>query len=713
MSPSRFESPPRSPLARVQRQAGTLDAILGASSDLVYLCGRGGEFLYANPSGAEAWGLDQAEILGRSWRDLGVPADVAATFDAQRGNVFETGRTIVDGLNLPTGLGERVYEYSLSPFRDGGAEVEAVVFTLRDITDRRRAEEALRDREEKYRLLAENSTDMISRHDPLGVYLYVSPSCRRLLGYEPDELVGRSAYELIHPDDREEVSQYHSRILATSDLFTVPYRVIRKDGAVVWFETTVRTVRNSWTGEVVAIHCTSRDISRRKQAEEALRQSEERFRGAFDAAVVGIGIVTPDGRWLRVNPSLCEIVGYTESELLDLTFQEITYPDDLDSDLRQMNQLLDGAIDSYRMEKRYVHKQGHPVWILVSVSLVRGAEGQPLYLVGLIEDITRRRRAEEQLREQNQRLESLIRSERQAHLTLKQAEYQLVQAEKLTALGQLVAGLAHEINNPLAFVNNNIAVLRRDTALLRELLSLYRQGDASLAASAPDLLARIRDFTDRIDLDYTLESLDRLTTRSTEGLRRIRQIVGDLRDFARLEEGELSEVDLNEGIRSTVNLISGRARDQGVELALDLAPLPPLAGSPGKLNQVVLNLLSNAIDATPEGGNVIVRTRTLGAAESAVPGIAIQINDSGTGIDPAIRDRIFDPFFTTKPVGQGTGLGLSLSYGIIHDHGGTIRVESPPGQGARFTIFLPLARLTPARQPDDRRERPLPGETSD
>jgi signal transduction histidine kinase len=320
--------------------------------------------------------------------------------------------------------------------------------------------------------------------------------------------------------------------------------------------------------------------------------------------------------------------------------------------------------------------------------------------VKLIEDITRRRRAEEQLREQNTRLEALIRSEREAHQALKHAEAQLVQAEKLTALGQLVAGLAHEINNPLAFVNNNVAVLRRDSALLRELLTLYRQGDEALADSAPDLLARIRALSDRIDLDYTLNSLERLTTRSSEGLRRIREIVGDLRDFARLDESEVSEVDLNDGIRSTVNIISGRARDRGIDLVLDLALLPRVACSPGKINQVVLNLLSNAIDASPESGTVTVRTRVVPA------GVEIHILDDGPGIDPAIRDRIFDPFFTTKPVGQGTGLGLSLSYGIVHDHGGTIRVESPPGQGAHFTVHLPLTHPTPVPEPDERRERP-------
>ncbi len=174
---------------------------------------------------------------------------------------------------------------------------------------------------------------MISRHDPAGVYLYVSPACTRLLGYEPGELIGRSAYDLIDDRDREDVGRVHGALLGTSETFTVTFRIHRKDDSVIWFETTTRTVRDPSTGEVVEIHCSSRDVSERKQAEEALRQSEERFRAAFDAAAVGIAMATPEGRWLRVNPALCEIVGYSEPELLLMTFQEMTHPDDLVPDL--------------------------------------------------------------------------------------------------------------------------------------------------------------------------------------------------------------------------------------------------------------------------------------------------------------------------------------------------------------------------------------------
>jgi signal transduction histidine kinase len=171
--------------------------------------------------------------------------------------------------------------------------------------------------------------------------------------------------------------------------------------------------------------------------------------------------------------------------------------------------------------------------------------------------------------------------------------------------------------------------------------------------------------------------------RSRDGLKRIQHIVKDLRDFARLDESDLHEVDLNAGIESTVNIIRGQAKKQDVELQLDLAPLPGVTCYPAKINQVVLNLVANAIDACSAGGKVTVSTKANG------DGVAIEIADTGSGIDPAVAAKIFDPFFTTKPQGKGTGLGLSISYGIVRAHGGTINFETQLGRGTRFHIDLP------------------------
>jgi len=276
-------------------------------------------------------------------------------------------------------------------------------------------------------------------------------------------------------------------------------------------------------------------------------------------------------------------------------------------------------------------------------------------------------------------------SERRAHEELKKAQSQMVQSEKLAALGQLVAGVAHELNNPLSFVSNNVAVLQRDVNALRELCELYGQGQSIFEQHRPELRARIRELEERIDLDYTLNNLDGLMNRSREGLKRIQHIVKDLRDFARLDESDLHEVDLNAGIESTINIIRGEAKKEQVGLELKLSPLPPVTCYPAKINQVVLNLVTNALDACSPGGKVTVATR------AQADGVEITVADDGSGIDPAIREKIFDPFFTTKPQGKGTGLGLSISYGIVQAHGGAIDFEPGVDRGTCFKVRLPFS----------------------
>ncbi len=284
-------------------------------------------------------------------------------------------------------------------------------------------------------------------------------------------------------------------------------------------------------------------------------------------------------------------------------------------------------------------------------------------------------------------LQELASSEHEAHEALKNTQSRMVQTEKMASLGHLVAGVAHEINNPLSFVSNNVAVLERDLKDLLGLIELYRQGEADLTKSQPELVQKIIDLDERIDLNYSLSNLPRLIDRTREGLRRIERIVKELRLFARVDEGDWNEVDLNPGIESTINIIKGYARKRGVRVVMDLGALPTIRCRAARIHQVIVNLLTNAIDACAENtGVVTVHTQP----EPEAMGIRIDIEDNGCGIDAAIRERIFDPFFTTKPVGQGTGLGLSISYGIIEEHDGRIEVHSTPGHGSCFTIHLPI-----------------------
>ncbi|WP_435009125.1 sensor histidine kinase [Tundrisphaera lichenicola] len=271
------------------------------------------------------------------------------------------------------------------------------------------------------------------------------------------------------------------------------------------------------------------------------------------------------------------------------------------------------------------------------------------------------------------------------HLELKETQSRMIQQARLASLGQTAAGVAHEINNPLAFVTNNLVVLRREISGLHDILLLYQQAEQTMGEDRRDLFAKISEISDEVDLPFVLENLDSLLERTRGGLLRIQKIVADLRDFAHLEEAEFQEADLNAGIGTTVRLMRNLAEDRRVSLESRLSPIPRMTCFPTKLNLVVQNLITNAIEACPRGGRVLVETSEVDG------GNEIRVSDDGCGIAPENLDRIFDPFFTTKPIGKGTGLGLSMSYGIVKDHGGTIQCESSPGQGTRFTVHLPVA----------------------
>ena len=386
------------------------------------------------------------------------------------------------------------------------------------------------------------------------------------------------------------------------------------------------------------------------------------------------------------------------------------YSDEARAVLTGLKSVLEGRIPHFRLEYP-CHSPTEARWFLIHASPLRGPAGG-IVTAHLV--ITERKLAEiaarqaaDRLASSNEELVRLIaerdeiaRSRHQAYLELeaayqelKAAQSQLVQAEKLSALGQIVAGVAHEINNPLAFVTNNLALLRRETHALTEVVALYESAHPLLTDHHPELITHINEVRSQLGLGLTCEDLDELMERTAYGLKRIHHIVTSLRNFARLDEALLKEADINDGVRSTIGILSMKARERGVRLELDLAALPQLCCYPGQINQVVLNLVANAIDACAEGATVIIRT------VEAEGGVEIHVIDEGEGIDPSIQNRIFDPFFTTKPVGQGTGLGLSIGYRIVDSHGGRIRVESAPGKGSHFTVWLPLESRPPHAQP--------------
>jgi signal transduction histidine kinase len=302
----------------------------------------------------------------------------------------------------------------------------------------------------------------------------------------------------------------------------------------------------------------------------------------------------------------------------------------------------------------------------------------------LEEDIRKREAAEAELTRRNHELTEL-------NARLSMAQEQLMQSEKLASIGQLAAGVAHEINNPIGYVFSNFETLGTYIGRMLAMFDTYQQAEASIGDAA--VLAKVRALRASIDLDYLIEDIPLMMAESREGITRVRKIVQDLKDFSRVDANqEWQWANLHAGIDSTLNIVSNEVKYKA-DVVKDYGAIPDIECQPSHINQVIMNIVINGAHAIgAERGVITIRTGCAG------PSVWIEISDTGAGIPKEIQSRIFDPFFTTKPIGSGTGLGLSLSYGIIQKHNGQIEVHSEPGQGTTFRITLPVRRA-PAQEP--------------
>lgn len=559
----------------------------------------------------------------------------------------------------------------------------------------------------------------------------------------------------------------------------------------------------------VALEKLHQQIGERERIEQELRESEQRFRATFEQAAVGIAHITEDGRWLRVNQRLCEIVGYSREETIGRTFQDITHPDDINNQQSYIHQLFSGEIQSYSLEKRYFRKDGSIVWINLTASLKRSTSGIPRYMIAVVEDISDRKLAQAELdrffhlsfdmlavasvdgyfkrlnpawqktlgytleellaepflnfvhREDRsltlvevekiqtgatieyfenrfrcqdgsykwlawtavpvitegliycvarditsaKQVESNLRSSEarerakatQLELTLeelKQTQSQLIHSEKMSSLGQLLAGIAHEINNPVNFIYGNLCHASEYAEDILGIVQLYQHHYTNPTAE-------IQEEAEAIDLEFLMEDLPKLLSSMKVGADRIREIVLSLKNFSRLDEGQMKAINIHEGIDSTLMILHNRTKargdNPGIEVIKEYGELPLVECYCGQLNQVLMNIITNAIDALEEqrskGVGEIPRSPAIRIRTEMVDNnrVAIRISDNGPGMNENVREHLFDAFFTTKPAGVGTGLGLSISYQIIVEkHRGQLTCHSEEGKGTEFAIELPI-----------------------
>ncbi len=457
----------------------------------------------------------------------------------------------------------------------------------------------------------------------------------------PEELIGKNDFdmgwkeqaELYRADDKE-VMDSNTPKLSYDELQTTP------DGGSIWLRTSKVPLRNE-VDEVFGMLGVYEDITEYKKVELRLQESEERFRKAFENSAIGMALVGLDGRWLKVNASLCRIVGYPEAELLGKTFQDITHPDDMETDLDYVAQLLAGEIDHYQMEKRYFHKDGHTVWVLLSVSLIRDAQNKPVHFVSQIEDITAQRLAEESIRKMNVELEEKVR-ERTRQLL--EAQEELVRKEKLAVLGQVAGSVGHELRNPLGVMSNAVYFLQ------------------TVLSDADDI---IREYLNIIKDEIAGSE----------------RIVSDLLDAVRTKPPHQETVGIKELLDQTLRKYIVPA---SVSVKLDMPEtLPPLRVDAMQIHQVLRNLISNGVEAMPDGGTLEISA----IANTQDQTVRVSVRDSGSGMTPEVMEKLFQPLFTTKA--RGIGLGLVVVKNLTQANGGKVEVQSEPGKGAVFIVTLP------------------------
>ncbi len=512
-------------------------------------------------------------------------------------------------------------------------------------TQLKSTQDALKKSEAHYRSLFNNLPIGLYRTTPEGLVLDANPMLVQMFGYPDKEtFLSRRAEELyVTTEDREVFKR-----TVSSQPFGSHYEceMRRFDGATLWVENQSTAFRDS-EGRVLYFEGSLKDITERKRSEEALRNSEARFRTAFENASVGMTLVDLHGVYFEVNPALGGMVGYRPAEMIGRPVADFTHPDDIGLRAQFLDDLLEGRISSGEQERRFVHKDGSTVWTLIWASLHRDQNGRPLYFISLVQDLTARKKADEE----RGKLES-----------------QLLQAQKMEAIGALAGGIAHDFNNILSAIIGYTEL-------------------STLGDGAP--------------VDYLQEVL--------KAANRAKDLVKQILSFSRQTEEERMPVHVGMVVKEVAKFLRASIPTTiDINCHIDEKAGSVLANSV-ELHQIMMNLCTNAVHAIGgQAGVVEIRVRRVeitarqrNACPDLDPGfyVELSVKDTGQGIRPEIMERIFDPYFTTKEKGVGTGLGLAVVHGIVKKSNGTIGVESHLNEGSIFYIYLPQIEMPSATLP--------------
>jgi len=624
---------------RAEEQLRLSDEIIKKTNALILSANANGEVTYASPSVKTILGYDPAEVLGDGWW-LSTREDNRERDQAR----METARAASG--EIP--LAEAAYETKLKSkdgethwilWQDARGAHEELIGVGQDISERKRAEEALLYEQSLLRAIMDNMPDNIYFKDKESRFLRISRSQANHFNLgDPTEAVGKTDFDFFSGEHARPAFEDEQKIIESGiALVGVEEKESWPDGHETWVSTTKVPLQDAH-GQIIGTFGISRDITGLKRSEQALRESEEKYRSLFERNLAATFVSTPSGKLIDCNPAYVQMFGFESYEQAKSTNMSRLY-----ADLKERERLLNTVQSNQKAENiqlKMVKLDSTPMYVIANAVGKFDEQGKLIQKTGYLIDDTKRHRLEREL----------------------------IQSQKLESLGILAGGIAHDFNNILGILMGHVS-----------------------------LLVRVQD-----DPELHKTSLDAIDTALKRGSGLVRQLL----TFARKTDSQFDSVFINDTVKELLKLLRETLPKSIESVAEFGSQIPAIFADAGQLHQVLLNLCVNARDAMPAGGKLRIRTTVVEAREilqrfsqaASEKYVAIEVQDTGTGMDEATKTRIFEPFFTTKETGKGTGLGLAVAFGVIQTHKGFIDVQSELGKGTTFRVYLPIEAHQPEKK---------------